>query len=275
MTKIVNGVEIEDTFAEAFKMWGARVIITAKNRKWALEAATKMTGFATSVIGCKCEAGIEAELDDTWMLFYNANNAGEKFRPQVAGGSSIGVTTATDPTGPWSPGQQVLTTGGSGEWDSEFIIPNSIVTTEDGYRMYYSAGPDPAKNEMMCGMATSTDGITWTKYDDPATTQAPFAESDPVLQPGPANWEALMVQCRVLKTDTGWEMFYHGWGGGYARVGYAFSPDGVQWTKYQDNPLKIYLVYPYAIKENSTYYLYGQDLGSSTLKVAMATIDHP
>ncbi len=44
---------------------GARVIITAKNRKWALEAATKMTGFATSVIGCKCEAGIEAELDET------------------------------------------------------------------------------------------------------------------------------------------------------------------------------------------------------------------
>ena len=61
----INGVEIEDTFAEAFKMWGARVIITAKNRKWALEAATKMTGFATSVIGCKCEAGIEGEADDT------------------------------------------------------------------------------------------------------------------------------------------------------------------------------------------------------------------
>jgi formylmethanofuran--tetrahydromethanopterin N-formyltransferase len=61
----INGVEIEDTFAEAFKMWGARVVITAKNRKWALEAATKMTGFATSVIGCKCEAGIECELDQT------------------------------------------------------------------------------------------------------------------------------------------------------------------------------------------------------------------
>ena len=63
MTLTINGVEIEDTFAEAFKMWGTRVIITAKNRKWALEAATKMTGFATSVIGCKCEAGIECELD--------------------------------------------------------------------------------------------------------------------------------------------------------------------------------------------------------------------
>jgi formylmethanofuran--tetrahydromethanopterin N-formyltransferase len=65
MALTINGVEIEDTFAEAFKMWGARIVITAKNRKWALEAATKMTGFATSVIGCKCEAGIEAELDDT------------------------------------------------------------------------------------------------------------------------------------------------------------------------------------------------------------------
>ncbi len=65
MPLTINGVEIEDTFAEAFKMWGARVLVTARNRKWALEAATTMTGFATSVIGCKCEAGIEGELDDT------------------------------------------------------------------------------------------------------------------------------------------------------------------------------------------------------------------
>ena len=55
----INGVEIEDTFAEAFKMWGARLIITAVNEKWAMEAARRATGFATSVIGCGCEAGIE------------------------------------------------------------------------------------------------------------------------------------------------------------------------------------------------------------------------
>ncbi|HEX9116287.1 MAG TPA: formylmethanofuran--tetrahydromethanopterin N-formyltransferase [Anaerolineae bacterium] len=58
----INGVEIEDTFAEAFKMWGTRVIITAANLRWAMTAATTMTGFATSVIGCKCEAGIEGEV---------------------------------------------------------------------------------------------------------------------------------------------------------------------------------------------------------------------
>ena len=61
----LNGVEIEDTFAEAFGMWGGRAIITAVSHKWAREAASRMTGFATSVIGCGCEAGIEAEAEET------------------------------------------------------------------------------------------------------------------------------------------------------------------------------------------------------------------
>jgi formylmethanofuran--tetrahydromethanopterin N-formyltransferase len=58
----LNGVEIEDTFAEGFSMWGSRIIITAVNRKWANTAATTMTGFATSVIACDCEAGIERDV---------------------------------------------------------------------------------------------------------------------------------------------------------------------------------------------------------------------
>jgi formylmethanofuran--tetrahydromethanopterin N-formyltransferase len=55
--------EVVDTFAEAFPMWAARIVITAETPAWAHEAALSMTGFATSVIGCKCEAGIERELD--------------------------------------------------------------------------------------------------------------------------------------------------------------------------------------------------------------------
>jgi formylmethanofuran--tetrahydromethanopterin N-formyltransferase len=58
----LNGTAIVDTFAEAFAMWGARVVITAETAEWARAAAQSMTGFATSIIGCKCEAGIEAEL---------------------------------------------------------------------------------------------------------------------------------------------------------------------------------------------------------------------
>lgn len=57
-----RGVRIADTFAEAFDMRAARVVITARSPAWALTAARAMTGFATSVIGCKVEAGIEAEL---------------------------------------------------------------------------------------------------------------------------------------------------------------------------------------------------------------------
>jgi formylmethanofuran--tetrahydromethanopterin N-formyltransferase len=60
---IRNGVSIDDTFAEAFGMRGTRVIITAQNHKWANIAAAAMTGFATSVIACGVEAGIERELD--------------------------------------------------------------------------------------------------------------------------------------------------------------------------------------------------------------------
>jgi formylmethanofuran--tetrahydromethanopterin N-formyltransferase len=58
----LNGTLVVDTFAEAFAMFGARVIITAETADWARAAAQSMTGFATSIIGCKCEAGIEAEL---------------------------------------------------------------------------------------------------------------------------------------------------------------------------------------------------------------------
>jgi len=58
----VNGVEIEDTFAEAFKMRAARAIVTAETAGWARTAATLASGYATSVIGCDAEAGIEAEI---------------------------------------------------------------------------------------------------------------------------------------------------------------------------------------------------------------------
>jgi formylmethanofuran--tetrahydromethanopterin N-formyltransferase len=61
----IRGVFIEDTFAEAFTMRVARVIITARSRRWIQAAALKLTGFATSVIGCKVEAGIERELSSS------------------------------------------------------------------------------------------------------------------------------------------------------------------------------------------------------------------
>lgn len=59
---IVNGVSIDDTYAEAFGMKATRILITAANLTWARHAANAAFGFATSVIACGCEAGIEREL---------------------------------------------------------------------------------------------------------------------------------------------------------------------------------------------------------------------
>jgi len=58
----INGVLIDDTFAEAFPMKATRLVITAITPKWAYRAANSLTGFASSVIGCGCEADIEREL---------------------------------------------------------------------------------------------------------------------------------------------------------------------------------------------------------------------
>lgn len=55
----LNGIAIDDTFAEAFGMAGAGVVITADTLHWAEIAAASLTGFATSVIGCGVEAGID------------------------------------------------------------------------------------------------------------------------------------------------------------------------------------------------------------------------
>ena len=58
----VNGIRVDDTFAEAFGMRATALTITADSAAWARQAAVTMTGFATSVIACGCEAGIDREL---------------------------------------------------------------------------------------------------------------------------------------------------------------------------------------------------------------------
>ena len=60
--RTLNGVEVVDTFAEAFPMTAARVIVTADTPRWAEIAGQTMSGYATSVIACDAEASIEKRL---------------------------------------------------------------------------------------------------------------------------------------------------------------------------------------------------------------------
>lgn len=59
----LHGVAIDDTFAEAFAMSAARLVITAEQAEWADVAAREFCGNASSVIGCDAEAAIEREVD--------------------------------------------------------------------------------------------------------------------------------------------------------------------------------------------------------------------
>jgi formylmethanofuran--tetrahydromethanopterin N-formyltransferase len=58
----INNIPVEDTFAEAFPMTAARLIVTGETPQWARTASTTATGYAASVIGCDAEAGIESEM---------------------------------------------------------------------------------------------------------------------------------------------------------------------------------------------------------------------
>jgi formylmethanofuran--tetrahydromethanopterin N-formyltransferase len=58
----VANILIEDTFAEAFPMTAARLLVTAETAEWALTAGRMATGYSASVIGCDAEAGIEQTL---------------------------------------------------------------------------------------------------------------------------------------------------------------------------------------------------------------------
>ena len=55
----LNGVEIEDTFCEAFGAFFTRILVTAKNEKWVTIAAQEVSGYGTSGIGCDAEVGID------------------------------------------------------------------------------------------------------------------------------------------------------------------------------------------------------------------------
>jgi formylmethanofuran--tetrahydromethanopterin N-formyltransferase len=61
----INDIPIEDTFAEAFPMTAARLIVTAETPEWARTAGTVATGYAASVIGCDAEAAIERSLSES------------------------------------------------------------------------------------------------------------------------------------------------------------------------------------------------------------------
>lgn len=129
-----NGVILEDTYAEGFPVWVARVVITAVTKEWAYKAATEATGFATSTIGCPCEAGIErfmppTETPDNRPGFSILICCGKKaLKEQVLERVSECVLTAP------------ITAVFNGKAGSEEIIPIKLHFFGDGYESKVEVG---------------------------------------------------------------------------------------------------------------------------------------
>jgi predicted GH43/DUF377 family glycosyl hydrolase len=193
----------------------------------------------TGYDGMCVSVGVPMVEDDTWVLYYAANS-----QPCYGPGRYIGRATAPDPSGPWTRDEEpILEAGSEGEWDHGFIMPHSIVKTDDGYVMYYSGGTEfLVPLPRLVGMATSSDGINWNKCNDPQTIESPCEESDPIydLTPNgePAPLEAWAVS--VIKGEERWEMFFGSTCPDMVSencpsfLGYAVSEDGVNWMTYTD-----------------------------------------
>ena len=178
------------------------------------------------------------EADGTWDLYFYTQSGGG-----FNGPAEIGRATAPAPTGPWTiDPDPVLSPGPAGAWDDVQIAAPDVLKTDNGYVMYYDAHGNKSTSNI--GMATSSDGVHWQKYDDPATSDPAFAESDPVLKVSDSGWDSTrVIDPNVVTTPDGWEMIYLATNGsgkftrGEFAFGAASSPDGVQWTKSEQNPV--------------------------------------
>ena len=143
---------------------------------------------------------------------------------------AIGRATSADGIS-WSrhTGNPVLTASPSGSWNPERIFNPIVIRRDTLYQMWYS-GPS-ASGIWQTGYATSPDGINWSQNSN-----------NPVLTVGaPGEWDAVAAFAgSVLFVDGQYQMWYHGTTGNALtgiEIGYATSPDGVNWTKHSGNPI--------------------------------------
>ncbi len=172
--------------------------------------------------------------EDTFKMWYGAASV----PPSI-----IGYATSADGMKWDRHSDPVLQPGPAGDWDSSIMGPGTVTKENNEYKMWYWGGRGSWPGSLIqIGLAISSDGINWVKYDDASTSEAPFSNSDPVLKVGSlGKWDELRVWTpAVLATTAGYEMWYAGREGPFTPpqlVGYATSMDGIEWKKSQDNPV--------------------------------------
>ena len=260
-------------FRNGFKAWPASVqiglAVSDDGLTWTEPSKDPVLKTAdVPFAGLAALASSAVVLDDgTWVLyFYTWQTKAPTTSPGV-----IGRATASQPEGPWQvDATPVLSPGSAGSWDSQQVLSPRVVPTADGFVMYYAGTSGDLTTTSRIGMATSPDGITWTKYNDPATTDAAFVESDPVMTPDVDHLPGLQTvsQPAVVQTPDGWVMIYRFNDPTLRRppmaLGIATSTDGIHWTydssqklwSAQQMPKQLGFWYTALAYNAGTFYLY-------------------
>jgi predicted GH43/DUF377 family glycosyl hydrolase len=127
--------------------------------------------------------------------------------PQPGGGQKLQIEFQAHPA-------PVLTRGREGTWDAHDVLNPSVVKTGSGYLNLYS-GYDGTT--WRTGLATSADGITWTKR-----TQ--------ILAPSPSSWEGAYIAANGSTIDRNGLAYYYQ-AGSPPRIGLARQASTSVWTK--------------------------------------------
>lgn len=166
--------------------------------------------------------------DGSWLLYGWAADATNPNRFHSWRASAPALT------GPWTLDEaRILAPGRAGMWDSQAASIGSVKATDDGYLAWYEGQPPGNELRGDIGYATSADGLSWTKFSDPASTSPDRAESDPVIARGICGAETLQAvhQPQVEPAGDGYLAVF---GGFRARRGQmnlfgAVSDDGIAW----------------------------------------------
>ena len=173
-------------------------------------------------------ADVRVRADGTWELY----GWGE---PDGTRTVTTWRATAPGPGGPWT-AEQILGPGDAGRWDDNAVRVGSVVSTPSGgLDLYYEGWSRASPSRLAIGLATSADGVTWTRVGPPAAGAA----GGPVLEPGRcAGVDANMITAPdVTVTSEGRLMLFTGFLGRDAVVGAASSPDGIVWSCAGDGPI--------------------------------------
>lgn len=168
--------------------------------------------------------------DDTYYLFYAGASSGG-----FCSDGFTGQAMATDILGPYERlTDPILEPGSAGEWDGSGVAADRVFDSDSGLVMYFSGSASSSAPQRE-GFAFF-NGSEWIKYDDPSTTNHPYAESDPILNYGtPPAWDSHCASfVDVHQITTGWELFYQGQYNGNWKIGYATSVNGMVWIKNED-----------------------------------------